>query len=475
MKSRSRLSGSIWFVCQPILLNAISVPVTAFIYYRLGKYNLGEWATAAGLIAAASFISNLGLRTLFIRDLSRNPDSIEQLLGTQLALRCNLSLAAGVVAALLALVLHYPAEITYCVLINFVGLVLSTLATVFTDVLQSQERFAAITTVNFASGILLTVASLLAVVHSTSPVQLSLSYLVGPVVSICVLAPLVAKQTAIKPDWSWERHRELLRAVKAMTASQALSAIQERVEQLTAPRLVGIAQFGLFTGGSRPANRLSVIPDGVATVYFPRVASAFVDNRENANRMVVQLFTLSITASLATATLITILAHAISLLIFRQGAAQYSPIIQATVWALPLQGLLYPLQYALQAGGWHAAAAQKSTAATALNIAVSVLLVYLYRLPGACASLVLRPLLSSVALLPLFARMFPGLLRQVPAVKILACCSVMAACMVFALAYAHSNVWIEIIVGAIVGPVALTISLFLMRLVSVEMLRTSHS
>ncbi len=470
MKTSARRRGSIWFVCQPILLNAFSVPVTAFIFYRLGQFHLGEWATAASLIAATSFVSNLGLRTIFVRDLAQQTEHEESLVAAQLGLRLLLSVAAGTIALCVCALVHYSPVITACVLVNFIGMVLSTIASVFMDVMQARQRFTDISRVNLAAGVLLTLASLLAVMRSTSPILLSFSYLLGPVISVAVFGALVSRSITIRPDWDRNRHRKLLHQIRSLAANLTLATLQERIEQLVVPRLVGVAEFGLFTGGSMPADRLGIVPDGLATVYYPIIARTHSNEPKNTTKPVEQLFTISLISAITVSTLITFLARPISILIFRHNANLYQPIIQLTIWALPLQSVALSVVYALQAAGQHAEAARRNAVSSITSIVISLLLIGKLHLVGACVSLLLKPLITASAVLPMFTRTFPGCWSRLPLTRIAISFGAMVLVLLLTDRLVHHGIWIDATVGAVAATGVLVLALVCTRLVTRELL-----
>src|SRR5580700_9627609 len=148
MNSRRSLINILSLIGQPILLNIISVPAMAYIIYRLGPLQFGQWTIGASLVATTSFLANLGLRTLFVRSIAQNPEHASEALGEQLGLRSLLSIVAGVAAIVLCVLLRYPSVVLSCVAVNVLAMTLSTVASVFADLLQSFQNFKVIAAVN---------------------------------------------------------------------------------------------------------------------------------------------------------------------------------------------------------------------------------------------------------------------------------------------------------------------------------------
>src|SRR5262245_30504949 len=93
---RSLLGASL-LMLQPLSLNLLSVPATGFIIAKLGAMAYGQWALALSLNMAALIITNLGLRSFFVRRLVQDPTCAATAFRDQLGTRSLLAVvAAGV-------------------------------------------------------------------------------------------------------------------------------------------------------------------------------------------------------------------------------------------------------------------------------------------------------------------------------------------------------------------------------------------
>src|SRR5581483_2868010 len=115
----------------------------------LGAAQYGAWAVATSLTSANAFLTNLGLRPLFVRALAREPARAADLLAEQLGVRLALSLVGAAMAVLLALALGYPRVVVACVLVCDVSLLIAVAWTVLGDLLQARQRFAYLATGTF--------------------------------------------------------------------------------------------------------------------------------------------------------------------------------------------------------------------------------------------------------------------------------------------------------------------------------------
>src|SRR4051812_16515286 len=136
MSTRRNLLGALYLIAQPLLLNALAVPATALIIRSLGPTEYGQWAVSTSLIAVAIVLTNLGLRTLFVRAVAQDPSSAAAAFAEQLPLRILLALLAGAVSLGTCAALRYPMVVVECTAVAVAGMALTVILSAAADVLQ---------------------------------------------------------------------------------------------------------------------------------------------------------------------------------------------------------------------------------------------------------------------------------------------------------------------------------------------------
>ena len=180
---RKSLFGGACISLQPLVLNALSVPVMAYLIRRLGATGYGQWVVATALISFSAMLANLGLRASFVRALTREPNAAGTLLAEQLGLRLLLSGLAALAALLACGSLGYSHVVLKCTAIAGIGLILTTFASTLADVLQALHRLPTLAAVNLVAGLALTAASIIIAALGGGPMSIALAYLVGPLIA----------------------------------------------------------------------------------------------------------------------------------------------------------------------------------------------------------------------------------------------------------------------------------------------------
>jgi len=407
MSTRKLLFGASCAIAQPLLLNLVSVPATAFIIRSLGPASYGQWAVGVSLILVMSLVTNCGLRTLFVRSLATDPELAAVAFAEQLGLRLALAFLGGALAVVLGTCLGYPPVVLQCTVLGALGLLLGVVSMVTTDLLQALQRLPALASINFTAGLLLTGASVLVVWRGGGPVELSLAYLVGPLVSATLFLAHVQRQHfPVRVRWDLNRFRDLLGQGRALTAQLMVQAIGNNIEGLLAPKLIGIAQYGFFTAGMMPAARLTIVPDGVGTAFYPIIARSHRNSPNASMRQVIRYMGVSIGLCVLISVSVTLLAGPVAHFLFPNDGALCRVIMQISIWALPVLALSDAMAYSLNAAGKHAEQARASISAIICGVVVCSLVIWRLGLMGACWTPIIRYSLLVVFLAPRFLHVF---------------------------------------------------------------------
>jgi O-antigen/teichoic acid export membrane protein len=389
---------------QPLLLNALSLPVIAYVIRGLGASAYGQWTMAAAMMGVLGFIANLGLRGAFVRHIAAEPDTASQAMAEQLGLRLVLAAIASILAMTLCLVLKYPPVVTECAAIGGVALLVSTLAATLVDVLQATGRSTTVAAVNMIAGFLLTAASVIVIWCGMGPVGLSGAYMIAPVVSAGTLLYIVRKRMPVRVRFDFFHGLRLLKRSRAFAAQNLLNSASSYVEALYFPQLIGAANFGIYITGTLLPLRLGAIPDGFCTAAYPALARRFREGRVDGTRLTLSWLGFILACCLTAALAIFALAGPISHVLFPAHPESCRIVIRVTIWALPLFGIESAIGYAINAAGADGAQARAALPAALCNVVLTILLMEHLGISGACIALPLRHCVRIIMLTTCFLR-----------------------------------------------------------------------
>jgi O-antigen/teichoic acid export membrane protein len=252
----------------------------------LGAADYGKVALAFAFLQMLGVLADVGLLTVVVREISRDPASTDRLVGNALVLRLALSLVVLVLAVVASLLLPWDEEVRVAVLIAGVPFVLGLANSALVAVLQARLRMgrAAIADV---SGRAASFAALVVVV------ALDLGFYavvgtaaVGAAVTLAITWTLVHREASPRPRAERTVWRSLLVTALPVGATLAVSEIYFRLDTLIVSAFRSYDEVGLYSLSYRIVELIGILPAIVMTSVFPLLSRYLHESRERAERVV---------------------------------------------------------------------------------------------------------------------------------------------------------------------------------------------
>jgi O-antigen/teichoic acid export membrane protein len=203
-----------------------------------------------------------------------------------------------------------------------------------------------------------------------------------------------------------------------LALSQGFYSVQQRLETLLMPPLIGIQQLGIYSAGMMFADRLSMIPDGLSTAFYPAIVRSSQESEEATSRQITYQMVISLVVCAPLVLLVSYFATPLGSLLMPKHRAECAFAIQVTIWYIPAMAASYAMGCALQALGKYSESAKLNMIAATLSIGVTLYLLKNYGFDGACWSIVARHTMTALWLAPLFICTFPRVLTSLPLARI---------------------------------------------------------
>jgi O-antigen/teichoic acid export membrane protein len=395
LKVKRSLFGAFLLMLQPLLLNLLSVPATGFIIAKLGAATYGNWALALSLNTTALIITNMGLRSFFVRRLAQDPGCAANAFCDQLGTRSLLAVVAAVVSIGSAWLLGYPKAVLLATSLLSIGFLFNAITSCAADLLQAIERLPVLATINMVAGLFLTGLSVIVAYADLGVPALCCAYLIGPILSGSLSLLYVTRDLfPTRLNWSVRCWLGLLWEARVMGAQVFVGTLANQAENLLVPMVSGMATYGQFAAGSMLVRRLDIIPDALCTAFYPMMVRAY--EKQGAGSALRRLSVIPVLLCLPAAIAVYFLAVPISRILFRDNPAVSTFVMQVTVWWVPLVGLACGFGYALNAARRERQDTALLMVTTILSLACAPILIWRLGVLGACLSLLLRQGLSAI-------------------------------------------------------------------------------
>ncbi len=252
-----------------LLLGLVSIAITT---RYLGPDRYGRFALALSFVQLFGVLADAGLTTIIVRELARKPERAASVLGSALALRSGLAVAAAGAAALAALLMPYPPDVRVAVLIAGIPLVLGLLNSAFVAVLQSDLRAGRIAIADVAGR-----AAAVAAVALVAALDLGFYAVVGAAgvgaaVTLALTSLLARSWLPERPRADRATMRELLVAAAPLGVALALNEAYFRADALIISLSRPFEELGLYALAWRVGELTATLPAAFLVAVFPLLA-----------------------------------------------------------------------------------------------------------------------------------------------------------------------------------------------------------
>lgn len=330
------IRNSFWLIGQPLLMNVISLVATAYIARTLGRANYGRFVFALSFIAMFTPLTNLGLRFLAIRHLATaGKQDVSAYIGRIWLLRLTLALlGASLAAASVALMGRSP-ETRQVVYLASCIIALQAVTTTATDVFQAFENMRLVAQVQFVSGILLTVLSVVVLYAGLGLNGVMGAYVVGNVCGAALAVYyLFTRYTVPRFAIDLRFWRTSLGAAAPLFLPNFVREAGTRFGVVMLGGLVDQDAVGSYGAAGTLVERIAIIPDGVCSALFPTLAATYERSQAEAAALYRRFFRYFLIVALPIAVGATVLARPIIELIYGSRYERSPTVLVILVWGL---------------------------------------------------------------------------------------------------------------------------------------------
>jgi O-antigen/teichoic acid export membrane protein len=268
------------------LMLAIGLASIAVITRYLGPDDYGRYTLALTYMQLFAVLADVGLFTIVVRDISRDPSRTEELVGNTLTLRLVLSVVVIAVAAAISLLLPYDPDVRVAILLAGLPLLFGMLNSTFVTVLQSRLRMG-----RAVVGDVLGRAVALGAVALVAALDLGFYAVMGAaaagalataITTMLLTRPLARVRFQAEPA-VW---RGLLRTALPLGLALAINELYFRADTLIISLYEPYEQVGLYTLAYRMLELTLVFGTVFLTTTFPLLSQAVANDEARARRTI---------------------------------------------------------------------------------------------------------------------------------------------------------------------------------------------
>lgn len=351
----------------------------------LGATGYGKVALAFAFIQMLGILADVGLLTVVVREISRDPASTDRLVGNALVLRLVLSLALLALAALASLALSWDTQVRVAVLIAGVPFVLGLVNSALVAVLQARLRMDRAVVADVIGRAASFAALVLVVTLDAGFYAVVATAAVGALATLLVTWAIVFREARPRPRAERAVWRRLLVLALPVGAALAVSELYFRLDTLLVSVFRPYDEVGLYALSYRMVELIGILPAIVMTSVFPLLARYLQESRELAARTVDAAGDLFVAIGAPIAAGGLVVAPELVRLIGGDEFAGSAGPLRLLLFAIVLAFVSGLFGHALIAGGRQGSALRLGIAALVFNLVLNVALVPPFGIEAAAA------------------------------------------------------------------------------------------
>ena len=323
-----------WLFGEKILRILISFVVTVFVVRYLGPKDFGLLSYAISFYGLFSTISILGLETITIRELVKNPGKSDNLLGTVFLLR----LLGGVSTIIfIALTLYFSGEstnISILILIVSVSAIFQSFSVI--DYYFRAEVKAKYSVYVFSSAVLIVaVLKIMLIIFEAELIYFAIAFSIEFLLAASGFLFVYSFNKLNLSRWRFNKKiaLSLLKDSWPLILSGLVVSVYMKVDQVMIKNMLNGEEVGYYAAAVKLSEAWYFIPVALTNSLFPAIVYAKKVSKEFYNNRMQKLYDILAWMAIAIAVPVSIFSSEIISIIFGNEFQSAAPVLTIYVWA----------------------------------------------------------------------------------------------------------------------------------------------
>lgn len=378
-----------------ILINRLTQSITtfvlvAFIARILGSYQLGQYLLAFSYYFIFMTIASEGLKTLFTREIARNPQETSVYFVNGTLLQFLYSIIGYILLLVVVFALPYKSDTSSICYIFGLTIIPFSLSNITEAIFQAKEKMhlIAISTVPIYILRVLLMIWMMKLNYGVS--ILAIIMVVSEFLILLIEWGLLTQ--LVKPDWQIERDFmwRTVKSSRTFVAIEGMAVINSRIQLLILSLLGGEVLVGLYGGISQLMQPFQIVSQSLVTAVFPSMSKAVILGREKQRYLVETIAEILLIVALPLIIGLFFIGGDLLIFLYHDlSFAKASLALNVLALTLITASLSKPLSFLLVANGFEWVNLREVIVATIVGGLFSIVLISKYQLVGAATAVLL--------------------------------------------------------------------------------------
>lgn len=390
VKKRQLLGNSFSILTNRLTQSLTTFILVASIARMRGSYELGQYTLAFSYYFLFMSIASQGIKILFTRELSRNPQETPVYLVSGTLLQLFFSSICYVMLFVVVFALPYKSDTaTVCYVLGLTIFPFS-LSNITEAIFQSQEKMYLITISTVPIYILRVLVILWAMKLNYGISFVSAIMVISETLILLIEWGLIGR--IVKPKWqvNWNFIWLTVKSARTFVAIEGLAVINGRMQILILSLLGGEVVVGLYGGVVQLMQPFQIISNSLIGAVFPSMSKAVELGREKQRRLVETIIEILLSVALPIVIGLLFIGSDLLILIYRNPSFSEATVaLNLVSLGLIISSLGQPLSSLLVANGFEWVNLREVFTSSIFGTLLGVVLVSQHHLLGAAIAAVL--------------------------------------------------------------------------------------
>ncbi|MFM6431244.1 MAG: flippase [Dolichospermum sp.] len=334
-KLREIIANTGWLFADRILRMGVGLFVGGWVARYLGVQQFGVFNYATAFVALFSTLSTLGLDSIVVRSIVREPEKRAEILGTAFWLKLFGGVAALLLAVSSIIVVRHDDQLTISLvaILSSVGIfqAFDTIDLWFQSQVQSKYTVIAKNT-----AFVITALVKVALISFHAPL-IAFAWAALGEVSLGAIGLIISYRVRGYSPWLWPWSlplaKTLLKESWPLILSGVTIMIYMRIDQIMLGQMVGDKAVGLYSAATRISEVWYFIPTVIASSVSPAIYAAKEVSEALYYQRIKQLIRMLVLISLVISVPMSLMSFKLITILFGNGYAEAGKILAIHIWA----------------------------------------------------------------------------------------------------------------------------------------------
>ncbi|MGP8324096.1 MAG: flippase [Methanosarcinaceae archaeon] len=263
-----------------VIFRFISLFVTIYLARYLGTAGFGKYAFVFAFLAFFGVITDSGLRTILVREMSREPSRSPKLIGNGYFIKAFLTILAVVLSTLTITSMQYSTDITYYVYVASLTLIFFSFSDLYEGIFQANLSmvYSVIAKLSFK---FISAAFILWIVFSHGTLMQILWVLVlSEAIKTSINYYYSRRFVKPKLEIDIELCKHLLKESLPIALSSVILVIHFNTDVVMLSVMQGDSAVGVYSAAYKLVEPLNFVPYALMLSLFPIMSESFKSSRE---------------------------------------------------------------------------------------------------------------------------------------------------------------------------------------------------